>query len=339
MSFASILGNGLDAAAQDAGRQVDRVARKALPGATFVPLDGASALTGSSMKFMAHAPGGAQAYVFKPFVGPRTAFEADRAAYDLRRAAGERAVSVSENTLRLPDGRVLPGSAKPLLRNQGALSSDPRNWTAAQRERVLADHPWMELLGNYDTKVDQYIRQGDHALNIDWDQAFSDYATNQPLTRFKALNKLNPPAQNLLYQAYVHGEVTLDFRPLFDTIGRIQGLSDAELRRELAPYTRAAFAHGATLGPYATPDDFMRAVLQRKSGLSAEFRRFVAQLQAERAYFHGHPTAPFSAAEARKNVLRDVQLKLAGFWSGSRAFVWWNQLLQHVKHWISRRSR
>jgi len=259
--------------------------------AVMKPVAG-SKLSGARAKLLVADEHGRR-YMFKPTDLSTTWLDREHFAATLRRAAGEPTVPVVRQKVTLPTGEVLEGYVKPFLANQGELAADPRRWSEAQRAVVMADHVWAELLGNYDTKTDQSIvvapgvRGGPAAVNIDWDLSLADYVTNRPLTRYKAMNSA-PPSYNLLYNAYVHGKVDLDFAALYDAAARAQRIPDAEVRRALAPFLAKAFAGGKTYGPYRAPEDLTRAVLARKANLAGDFERLVSGLEVERADFAGH---------------------------------------------------
>jgi hypothetical protein len=111
--------------------------------------------------------------------------EVEKMSANLRQAAGEPSVMVSDMTLNHSD-KSTQFYGKPMLKNEGMLPDNTAQWTASQRNTVMADDVWSRFLGNYDTKVDQYIRISDpslpeaNALNVDWDLALSDLCDKCP---------------------------------------------------------------------------------------------------------------------------------------------------------------
>lgn len=295
----------------------------------LTPVKAEEMLRGNSVKMVVQDSAGRK-YLFKPLGAEASVLETETAAMNLRRAAGEPTVAAVPQKVKLADGTVLEGYVKPFVKNQGNLVGDPTQWTSAQRHQVLADHGWAEFLGNYDTKSDQSVRIGETSLNVDWDHALSDYATNAPLSRFKSHNPA-PPAQNLLYREFVKGKLDLDFRPLFETIDRIQGLPDAEIRAQLKPFVDKAFAGGQAYGPYANPEAFMQAVLARKSTLKTNFTQFVARLQAERDFNLGRAKELPTWGEYVGTAVNDAKQEQIGALVDTELFGYGNQAIQTIK--------
>ncbi len=287
----------------------------------------AGPLRGNSVKIMAKDPATGRKLLFKPLEAESTVYEIERFAMGMRRAGGEPTVPAVRQKLRTPDGKTLEGYVKPFVDNDGLLQANPKAWTRGEHEAVLADHAWAEFLGNYDTKSDQYVKVPGSALNVDWDHALSDYANPQALTRFKAHNPA-PPAQSMLYQAYVRGEVDLDFSALRETIARIGRIPDAQVKAELQPFLAKAFANGGTWGPYQTAEALTNAVLARKGGLAGKFDAFVVGLQQERAFNLGRSGQVPSWPEYVATQVGDKKIEAIGPLVDTPAFAKGNQLIQ-----------
>ena len=254
------------------------------------PVAGADkALSGASAKLVVEADG--QRYVAKLRDTKYLKLEREQFAHALRRAADEPTVSIAPQTVKLPSGD-LHVYVKPFIPASGQLPANPRLWSPAERNTILAEHAWAEFLGNYDTKNEQSLvldlPGGKKALNIDWDLALTDYEKNGPISRFKHFSPEHhlpfaPPAHALLYRDFVHGKIDLDFAPTFDAISRIEKLSDQQIRDALAPFLAHAFAEpGAHVGPYRDPESLVKAVIGRRDGLRASFEKFVGVDPANR---------------------------------------------------------
>jgi hypothetical protein len=287
----------------------------------------AEALRGNSVKALAKDPATGRKFLFKPMEEGSTAFETERFAMTMRRAANEPTVPAVRQQLKTPDGKVLDGYVKPFVENEGLLKADPKAWTRGEQEAVLGDHAWAEFLGNYDTKSDQYVKMPGSALNVDWDHALSDYASPQALTRFKAHNPA-PPAQAVLYQAYVRGEVDLDFGALRDAAARIAKIPDAQVKAELQPFLAKTFANGGTWGPYQTAEALTNAVLARKHNLVGKFEAFVVGLQQERAFNLGRGGKPKPWPAYVQTAIEDKKIEAIGPLVDTPAFAKGNQLIQ-----------
>jgi hypothetical protein len=141
------------------------------------------------------------------------------------------------------DGATYDGWLKSNIPDDEKLHPDTSKWTRAQIREVMIGAVFSELLGNYDTKADQWATKGGHAINADTDQATEqenlDDLDARELTRHThgiqgapALPAM-PPAVNLVYLDYVRGDLELDdadFGAMFDVIARIQSIPDAEFK-------------------------------------------------------------------------------------------------------------
>jgi hypothetical protein len=226
-----------------------------------------------------------QRYVFKAKIRGEALAEAEMFSTTLRAKAGVPVVPVVPVVV----GGV-PGTAKPFVDNEGALPIDPLRWTDAQRAMVVGDHPWLELLGNYDAKADQYIVLGDGplrtALNIDWDRAIVDYvqkpnAHEQPLSRNKR-HWISPSTQETLWFSFVMGDLDVDPTPLWTSIHRIEGLTRADVEDALEPFAQATFGRGVGHGPFRSKAELVDAVMARQHTLRARFVDLLARMQQER---------------------------------------------------------
>lgn len=281
-------GGGLDATGQlkatrdKAVRALDMPTDAAVLAATLSPAGSAADLGGMNPKLKVRDENG-RVYIFKTEVATRGGMDgfSGRLANTLRSMAGEPVVSVLPKQVRLEDGTVLKGHVKPMAKIDGVLGNRPAEWSAKERAAILADGPWIELLGNYDAKPDQYVKVGGTIVNTDWD--VSDFGSGDlgPISRAKAHNPM-PPAQTLLFREYVHGRIDLDFAPTFDTLSRIEKIPDAEFRTHVRGYAEQAFARGQT-GGFANVGAMVDAYAARKDSLRPRFEALVADLTAERA--------------------------------------------------------
>ncbi len=251
--------------------------------ATLVPV-GTPCLRGCSEKLVVEDDEGAR-YVFKVPPKRRFPLEAELFATRVRRATGLVSVSNVQHQVVLGD-EVLHGYVKPYVANGGLLGMDPLRWTELQRTAVLVDHAFAEMTGNYDTKPDQYVKVGDAATNVDWDHSFYDHrqrprAHEEPLSRHKK-QKPSPPAQQLLWWAFVRGHIDVDFDPLLETAARIAALPPDVVQDAMAPFLARAFAYGGRWGCFATADELAENVLQRQRALPRTFEMFVQSVRDER---------------------------------------------------------
>jgi hypothetical protein len=251
-------------------------------------------LTGANVKFRAEDDKGTKV-TFKPFETWTTNFERDEFAQKLRSEAGEVTIPVIAQKLTLANGKTVEGYVKPRFKSDD-MPTEVVNWNPTERGELLADSAWAEFLGNYDLKLDQYKEvttdQGKQVVDVDWDCSLQDYEDPTKLDRFKLmatgiakhLFPAAPTSQSLLFEDYVHGKTDLDFTPLFDAVGRIENLSEAQLREAIKPFTDKQFANGGTFGAYKTSDELVAAVVGRQKNLRAEFTGFVGELKAEREF-------------------------------------------------------
>jgi hypothetical protein len=253
-------------------------------------------LTGSNVKFRAEDEAGHKV-TFKPFQLGSVNFERDEFATTLRREAGEATIALEPQSLTLPNGQTFPGYVKPRFKSDD-MPSDVVQWNSTERAELLADSAWAEFLGNYDLKLDQYkvvdLKDGKAAVDVDWDCSLLDYLRPQPLDRFKAykagltekgLLPAAPTTQSLLFEDYVHGKTDLDFAPMYEAIGRIEQLSEAQIREALAPFAEKQFANGGTFGPFKSADELVGAIVGRQKNLRATFQKFEGSLKEERAFY------------------------------------------------------
>jgi hypothetical protein len=278
------LAEPLERAWPDAERVIGALTDAEAAELVLKPVASDKPLEGFSAKMFVQDQVSGRKFLFKPLSQSSAAFEAERFAGNLRRAAGEPATRVYPARVAMPDGRVQQGYIKPLIKLGASPSIEPTAWSAQEQASILADHAWTRFLGDDDAHPTQYAHVGEqgYLLNIDRDHSLATYKADTPLDRLALDNPMMCTSQELLYQAYARGQVDLDFAPLHQAIERIQALPDARVRAELQPYLAKAFARGP-FGPYQTPEAFTRAVLARKANLKAEFAAFEAGLKAERA--------------------------------------------------------
>jgi hypothetical protein len=239
---------------------------------------------GASPKCFLHDASGGR-YLFKPTLNDEDLTAcASQLAMALRQAADEPHVNVARRVVPGDDGAPMEGLVSPWIQTRGVLPCEASAWSPGQQAQILADAPWFELLGNYDTRPDQYVVLPDGNIsNIDWDHTGRDHLHDRRLDRFKADNP-TPPAQNLLYQAYVRGQIDLDFTPMFEAIERIEAIPEQELTSICRAFAREAYSRSPSVRRrFASPEAYARAFLERRSNLRTRFRRLVADLRQERS--------------------------------------------------------
>ncbi len=216
----------------------------------------------------------------------------------------------------LPDKKMYVGGRKGYVGyikvkvKNDPLSHDPRTWSQGQIDTVLTNAVLAELRGNYDQKTDQYVVPTNKkskelpepvVLNGDEDMIFDDYGKANPLNRFKRQNPGSrfgtPSAQSLLFHRYVHGEMDLDFSPIFDVIRRIEKVAaTGEDLKVYQPAFEAVAAENRAKGkPMQTADALRAEYIRRRDGLRTQFEQLIAELKAERAHhasFRGHLPTP-----------------------------------------------
>ncbi len=249
---------------------------------TLVDVPGAQKLGGVGEKKIVVDEATGQRFVFKAKIRGEALAECEMFSATLRARAGVPVVPV----VAVEVGGV-QGTAKPFVDNDGHMGIDPTTWTAAQQTMIVGDHPWLELLGNYDAKADQYIVVGDGALNIDWDRAIEDIvrrptAHDEPLSRNKR-HWISPSCQEQLWFCYVLGEVDVDKTPIWTSIHRIEGLTRRGIEDALQPFAEATFGRGVGHGPYQTKDALVDAIVARQQTLRPRFADLVERMDAERA--------------------------------------------------------
>ncbi len=333
----------LDAYRAALAKRADKMPTAEIAGAKLTPTDLDKKLTGANVKFHAEDAKGTK-FTFKPYQPGSTNFQRDQFAGTLRAEAGEAVVRVIPQKLTLPSGQKLEGYVKPKLGKTEALSAEPTQWSEVQRGQLLADAPWAEFLGNYDLKLDQYasVSLDDKLpqkalIDGDWDVSLSDYEFPQPLDRFKAfkvgLTAKNivpaaPPTQNLMYEAYVHGKIDLDFQPMYAAIGRIQALPEKDVRASLAPFIAAQFAKGKSFGQYKNGEELVQAVLARQRSLRTKFEGFETSLKTERTHYQNRNVPSPSDG---KTWVKEKWMHLGNWFVQSPLLGWMNRRSQHKK--------
>jgi hypothetical protein len=313
------------------GRTVAPVSVAEMTRETMVA-DGPVSLRGARAKLIVRDSQGRK-YMFKQHDPAQTWPDREHFAQVLRQAAGEPHAPVAVTRVKLPDGRVVEGTVKPFLASEGELPANPRRWTAGLIAAVLADHAWAEMLGNYDTKTDQSLviqpagLRDKAAINIDWDLSLTDYVAARPVSRHKAMNS-GPPAHNLLYNAFVHGRLDVDFAPLRDAVGRIQAIPDATVVQAMQPFLTKAFAGGKALGPYRTAAQLVSAVLARKASLGQTFESLIGELEGERAE-HAAGTGRYAGLGKVRSETRDARMVAWGRFIQSPAFERFQKMFRH----------
>jgi len=214
-------------------------------------------------------------------------------AQALRGRAGEAVVPVRPHDLTVA-GQTTQGLLAPFVASTGSLDYAVRTFTPAERHAVLADLPWAFFLGNWDTKPDQYLRVHGTAVNIDWDQALSDFGRAQPRydrhTRAH-FSPLIPPVQAALLLEWVHGRTDANLDVVRDSAARIARLTDEDLQQAAQPLVDAAFGDGgAGLPGLRDPAAVWAALQGRRDRVVDETDRLLEALRVERAR-HGRPLA------------------------------------------------
>lgn len=270
-----------------------------------------------------------QQFLFKKHIERNPLYDLDVLANALRSAAKEPVVPMFGTEVATPEGKV-SGYVKMMLPVKGVLTHVVANWTPQQTDSVLADAPWFEFLGNYDSKVSQYVvleHEGEeHALNVDWDHALGDYEANKgPLTRFKNA-VLCPTATGKLFYEYVRGRVDVDFEVLFEAVERIEKIPEETIKKNLAPVLEKLFAAGnGTYGPYSSPQEVVDDVLARQAGLRQACETLVQSLVDERLERTGQVPTRSHRARAKNNLKDFFEIRVRGRMeiSKGRRFMNW----------------
>jgi hypothetical protein len=280
---------------------------------------------GTSVKWVLEA--GKQRFTFKPQLPDSTNTERELFALTVRTLAGQPAVPVISHRATDAQGQSWDGYLKPRLKGDGDLPSDPRRWSESVVNTVLADHVFGELLGNYDNKPRQYKALESKALgetvavHADWDATLRGYLEPDALDRFQNGPYVSPSAHALLYKAYVHGDVALDFAATRDAVARLAAVPDAEVLRALEPFLARTFADGGHFGRFETREQLCAAVLERKHGLSTRFEALVSSLEHERA---DRQRGPSLSWKRLKDNVRDLKMGVMRRVVDSPLFEWWN---------------
>ncbi len=243
----------------------------------FVEEGGERPAAGSRPACILKASDGSR-YFFKS--APPEHVAAEVLAYRVRTLGRRPILATAARSLELPPAGMVQGMLQPLVTHAGErLSTRPGDWSPAQREVMLREHPWEWLLGNLDTHIDQYVLYGDAKLplNIDWDHALVDLDI-EALDRFTKRSPAVAPIRNALYDAFVSGTIELDFVGMRREVRRIARLDDALLRRFMEEWARTRGAEAEPTHASEVIDRFLR----RKRRIGKVFGRFVRSLVRER---------------------------------------------------------
>jgi hypothetical protein len=228
-------------------------------------------------------------FIFK--VKPHEEVLAESVSSAVRRLGGRFSSSVVPYQMSLGGPFPEKGMLRPLVKSEGVLSADPVAWSPLQREAIMLDQPWNWLLQNPDTHVAQYALFGKEQLpiNIDCDRSFSE-PNDLPVTRFTQKVFLPTTASSLVYDAYVHGRLDLDFSGLEAEVQAIANIDDGKLAAELRRYAEARWQNEGDR------QLFVIKGLERKERIGEEFQTFISELELERAHNLGEPSAKMGLA-------------------------------------------
>ena len=286
---------------------------RVLPGATF---------GGVNQKFILTDAAGRR--FFWKAARPRSfGIERSLLANTLRAQAGEAALPLSVQSLELGD-RSYQGLCSPYLENDGNLDYDFLRFGASEKNAVLADMPWAYVLGNWDTKPDQYLRLSGTALNIDWDLCLSDFAA--PTSTYSRHShphfvSVARPVQSALLLGYVRGQVEVDLNQMRASAKRIAGLSDSDLHAALEPFIAHVYRQeDSALPGLPEGNDVLDAIRVRRDGIVEETERLLFDLEAERDRI----AQPMSMVDIRllPNALADVEMSAAIMAARSPLLSW-----------------
>lgn len=206
----------------------------------------------------------------------------EKAGADLARAVGLPTPELRYVTQRL-NGRLVSGTLVPMVDHAGkGLPAGAAQLTAKQKDQLLASHVFRWLIGDHDGKVANFLRlkNGD-VVTIDFGNMYR-HLTDDVLDRNYRPNPIKP-LYNKLWDGYVSGEVSLDFRAGMEQIARVEALPDGEFQRIMQPYVDARYAQpGARPEGLETKEQFMAAALRRKQNLRRDMMRFYDGLIRER---------------------------------------------------------
>ena len=230
----------------------------------------------------------------------------------LRAQAGEAVLPLFTQSIEI-QGQILTGLCTPLLDNDGNLDYDVHRFRPQEKNAVLADMPWAYVLGNWDTKPDQYLRLAGTAMNVDWDQCLSDFAA--PATSYSRHThphfvSVARPVQSALLLGYVRGQVEADLGQMRASAERIAALSDETVRDSLEPLFQNAYRReGNALPGLPNESSVLDAVRSRRDAVPYETERLVADLENERERI----AQPMRMVDVRllPNALADLEMNAA----------------------------
>lgn len=225
-----------------------------------------------------------QLWIFKAVFQRGAPYRAvgDKAGSDLARAVGIPTPPV-QYASELMKGDVRFGTLSPMIKHSGKrLSADMTELTETQKKQLLQSHVFRWLIGDHDGKAANFLVLNDKSLvPIDFGNMYRNFSRDS-LDRFYQPNPITP-VYNQMWDAYVKGQIDLDFKAGLKQVGRIERLPDTEFMRLLKPYADARYAQpGFRPKGLETKEQFLKKALDRKHSLRKDIIRFYDSLAKER---------------------------------------------------------
>ncbi|MFA7329791.1 MAG: phage minor head protein [Candidatus Delongbacteria bacterium] len=222
-------------------------------------------------------------WLFKPINEDFRAW-GDEVAYLIQREIDPDAIEVRYIELGDMNGRRRMGSIQQMKKGlrdpsnfekMDVAAIDPAELVQIQREQVV---DW--LISNHDGHAGQFLRAQDgRVYGIDKGQLYKyfghdklsvDYAPN-------AGGRFDEPIYNKVLRAHRDGKIKLDLQATEERIRRVEAISDAAFREMLMPYAGRRYA-----GQPGALEDFLRAALERKNSVRADFEKLYSQIESVR---------------------------------------------------------
>jgi len=255
-------------------------------------------------------------WLFKPIAEDFRAW-GDEVAYLIQREIDPEAIEVRCIELKDLHGKRRLGSIQKMKKGlrdpanfekMDVAAIDSAELVQIQHEQVV---DW--LISNHDGHAGQFLRAQDgRVYGIDKGQLYKyfgrdtlsvDYAPN-------AGGRFDEPLYNKLLRTHRDGKIKLDLQATEERIRRVEAISDAAFREMLMPYAGRRFA-----GQPGALEDFLRAAVDRKNAIRADFERLYSQIESART--GKQVTFRFGAAVAEPALAKTVDDGLA--WArGSR---------------------
>ena len=224
-------------------------------------------------------------WLFKPISEEFRAW-GDEVAYLIQREIDPDAIEVRFIELKDMRGRLRKGSIQKMKKGLKDPSNfedlkadlaaiDPAELVQIQREHVV---DW--LISNHDGHAGQFLRAQDgHVYGIDKGQLYKFFGRDMLDVGYapNAGGRFDEPLYNKLLRAHRDGKIKLDLQATEERIRRVEAITDAAFREMLMPYAGRRFA-----GQPGALEDFLRAAVERKNSIRADFERLYSQIESAR---------------------------------------------------------